>query len=144
MFSIARRQALFARQNVIASRTVVNSSRCLHQTATRSYPRKDAQDKDSIKAEPTEYSKSGSDYAAASEEAAFSADKTRPEEQRAAESKESPAALDNSPANTHLGDSKSKKDDAGASPSESKSSQGSRARSSGGGSPNKQGSGPAA
>lgn len=45
--------------------------------------RKDTQDKDSLKPEPTEYSKSGSDdAAAATEKAAFDPSSTRPEEEQ--------------------------------------------------------------
>lgn len=52
--------------------------------------RKDAQDKDSLKPEPNEYSKSGSDdAAAATEKAAFDPSQTRPEEERATAGRES-------------------------------------------------------
>lgn len=52
------------------------------QTSTRQLARKDAQDKDSLKPESNEYSKSGSDAeSAAVEDAAFNPDKTSPEEQ---------------------------------------------------------------
>ena len=45
--------------------------------------RKDTQDKDSLKPEPNEYSKSGSDdAAAATEKAAFDPSSTRPEEEQ--------------------------------------------------------------
>ena len=47
------------------------------------YPRKDSQDKDSINTDATEYSKSGTDDAAAQqEEAAFDPEKTDPVEQK--------------------------------------------------------------
>ncbi|SLM34063.1 hypothetical protein LPUS_02737 [Lasallia pustulata] len=47
------------------------------------YPRKDSQDKDSIQAEATEYSKSGTDDdAARQEEAAFDPEKTSPEDEK--------------------------------------------------------------
>lgn len=86
MLPILRRQAVCFRQGTIVAGTPAN----LHgfKTATRSYARKDSQDKDSIVTESTEYSKSGSDSKAAHEEAAFSRDKTRPEEQKAAEASE--------------------------------------------------------
>lgn len=42
---------------------------------------KDTQDKDSLKPESNEYSKSGSDAQAAQDDAAFDPSKTRPEEQ---------------------------------------------------------------
>ena len=52
--------------------------------------RKDTQDKDSLKPEPNEYSKSGSDDAAAAVEgAAFDPSETRPEEAHARAAKES-------------------------------------------------------
>ena len=52
------------------------------QTSLSRYPRKDSQDRESINAEPTEYSKSGSDAGAAKqEEAAFDPETTRPEEE---------------------------------------------------------------
>lgn len=59
-------------------------------STARQFARKDAQGKDDMKIEPNEYSKSGSDTAAAGvEETAFSPDKTRPEEQHDHASKES-------------------------------------------------------
>ena len=52
--------------------------------------RKDTQDKDSLKPEPNEYSKSGSDDAAAAVEgAAFDPNQTRPEEEQSRAAKES-------------------------------------------------------
>lgn len=52
--------------------------------------RKDTQHKDSLKPEPNEYSKSGSDDAAAAvESAAFDPQKTSPEEQQATADRES-------------------------------------------------------
>jgi hypothetical protein len=52
--------------------------------------RKDTQDKDSLKPEPNEYSKSGSDdAAAATEKAAFDPSSTRPEEEQAMAGRES-------------------------------------------------------
>lgn len=58
------------------------ASRPLH-VSSRALARKDAQDKDSLKPEPNEYSKSASDDQAAKsmEDTAFSPDKTSPEEQ---------------------------------------------------------------
>lgn len=50
------------------------------QTSTRlAFPRKDAQDKDSLKPESNEYSKSGSDQASAQSDAAFDPSTTKPE-----------------------------------------------------------------
>ena len=58
------------------------SDRTFIQQAWLAYPRKDSQDKDSIDTEATEYSKSGTDDAAArQEDAAFDPNKTDPEEQ---------------------------------------------------------------
>jgi hypothetical protein len=55
-----------------------------------SFARKDTQDKDSLKPEPNEYSKSGSDDAAAAvEQAAFDPNQTRPEQEQATAEKES-------------------------------------------------------
>jgi hypothetical protein len=54
------------------------SPRFLSTTRAR-LAQKDAQDKDSLKPRSTEYSKSGSDDAAASSDAAFNPDKTSPE-----------------------------------------------------------------
>jgi len=52
--------------------------------------RKDAQSKDSLKPEPNEYSKSGSDdAAAATEKAAFDPSKTSPEAEKASAARES-------------------------------------------------------
>lgn len=45
----------------------------------RSYPRKDSQDRDSLNPRSTEYSKSGSDDAAAASNTAFDPEKTAPE-----------------------------------------------------------------
>lgn len=54
------------------------------------FARKDTQDKDSLKPEPNEYSKSGSDDAAAAVEgAAFDPSQTRPEQAHARAEKES-------------------------------------------------------
>lgn len=56
----------------------LTTSRFLSTTPTR-FAAKDAQDKDSLKPRSTEYSKSGSDDAAASSDAAFNPNKTSPE-----------------------------------------------------------------
>ena len=68
---------------------VVNNTRPLSYTS-QFLARKDAQDKDSLKPEPNEYSKSGSDDEAARiEETAFDPNKTSPEEQHASAEGES-------------------------------------------------------
>ena len=56
--------------------------RFLSSTSTR-FAQKDAQDKDSLKPQSTEYSKSGSDDGAAHSDAAFNPSKTSPEEAEA-------------------------------------------------------------
>lgn len=59
--------------------------------------RKDTQDKDSLKPEPNEYSKSGSDDAAAAVEgAAFDPNQTRPEQEHASAAKESGSEVSSS------------------------------------------------
>ncbi|KAI9806562.1 MAG: hypothetical protein M1833_003749 [Piccolia ochrophora] len=59
---------------------LVSHPRTLSTTPTTHLPRKDAQDKDSINTESTEYSKSGSDAAsAAQEQAAFDPTETDPQ-----------------------------------------------------------------
>ena len=73
------------------------NTRFLSPTATRPFSstlptpaRKDTQDKDSLKPEPNDYSKSGSDdAAAATEKAAFDPSSTRPEEEQATADRES-------------------------------------------------------
>ena len=77
----------------------VNSTRIAPRTTTATRPfsaslpqlaRKDAQDKDSLKPEPNEYSKSGSDdAAAATEKAAFDPSQTRPEQEKETAGRES-------------------------------------------------------
>ncbi|KAF2825311.1 hypothetical protein CC86DRAFT_41975 [Ophiobolus disseminans] len=61
--------------------------RFLSTTPAR-FAQKDAQDKDSLKPRSTEYSKSGSDDAAASSDAAFNPNKTSPEEAEATAERE--------------------------------------------------------
>ena len=51
-------------------------------TSTRYLAAKDSMDKDTVKPEPNEYSKSGSDDGAALEDAAFDPSQTSPEQQR--------------------------------------------------------------
>ncbi|MCJ1479840.1 hypothetical protein MMC13_008526 [Lambiella insularis] len=58
-------------------------NRSFTNTTHTSYPRADAQDKDSMNTEANEYAKSGTDDDAARQEsAAFDPDKTNPEEQK--------------------------------------------------------------
>ena len=59
------------------------TSRSLFQSAFVAYPRKDSQDKDSVQPESSEYSKSGTDDGAASQdEAAFDPDQTSPQQEK--------------------------------------------------------------
>lgn len=72
------------------------ASRPFSQAPTR-LARKDTQDKDSLKPEPNEYSKSGSDDAAAAVEgAAFDPNQTRPEQEHASAAKESGSEVSSS------------------------------------------------
>lgn len=65
-------------------------SRRFHFTARR-YPRKDAQDKDSLAPDSNEYSKSaGDDKSAQIEKTAFDPKQTAPEEQQASAAEEGP------------------------------------------------------
>jgi len=81
-------------------------SRQLHRSTLLSFPRKGNEDKDSINTEATEYSKSGTDDAAAkNEEAAFDPSRTSPESEhsKAGEgNEESGNPLDVSPANQEI------------------------------------------
>ena len=83
---------MFLRRSALAVRArvpVVPATRTFSSAPT-SFARKDTQDKDSMKIEPNEYSKSGSDNAAAAvENTAFNPNQTRPEEQHASAEKES-------------------------------------------------------
>ncbi|KAL8693930.1 MAG: hypothetical protein Q9218_001344 [Villophora microphyllina] len=57
--------------------------RSLSQSTRLAYPRKDSQDKDSLKPEATEYSKSGTDDASArQEDTAFDPSTTNPQDQK--------------------------------------------------------------
>ena len=90
--SIARRR-LFLSQPRFIPTTATNpiAIRHLHATTTRPYPRKDTQDRESMNTESNEYSKSGggdNSAAAATEDVAFSADKTKPEEEHDAAEQE--------------------------------------------------------
>lgn len=88
MFTSATRRCLTFRSRPVTR--FATATRQLQVSSRQQYPRKDAQDKDSLAPESNEYSKSGSDaQSAATEEAAFSGDKTRPEEQEQHAAKES-------------------------------------------------------
>ncbi|KAJ4371866.1 hypothetical protein N0V86_008420 [Didymella sp. IMI 355093] len=100
------------------------------------FAQKGAEDKDSIKTTSNEYSKSGSDDAAAHSDAAFDPNQTSPEAAEATAEKEAGGAdnaLNVSPGNhevSHAND-----------PQIGGASQGTNDKSSGAGSPNKQGGG---
>jgi hypothetical protein len=57
-------------------------NRAFTQTPLAQYPRKDSQDKDSIDATPTEYSKSGTDADSAHSSTAFDPSQTKPETEK--------------------------------------------------------------
>ncbi|EKD15199.1 hypothetical protein MBM_06415 [Drepanopeziza brunnea f. sp. 'multigermtubi' MB_m1] len=109
-------------------------ARPLSHSAIRAYPRKDSQDKDSIDTEATEYSKSGSDDAAARQEkAAFDPSTTDPQQEKeiaGAGNEESGNPLEVSPANPEVSKQRGQQE-GGAESSPGKE------RQSGGGSPNK-------
>ncbi|KAK4507675.1 hypothetical protein PRZ48_001410 [Zasmidium cellare] len=127
------------------------------QSSTRQLASKeDLLDKDRINTESREYSKSGGDSAAAAtEDAAFSADKTRPEEEHDAASRQSGGLdgllkqaqdannpLNVSPANQAVSQPKGVQEGKVTEGSAGETGQGSeRARTSGGGSPSKAGGG---
>ncbi|OQO11170.1 hypothetical protein B0A48_05426 [Cryoendolithus antarcticus] len=131
MFSPSLRRSLLARPAFAAAR---RTTRPISQSA-RLAAHKDAQDKDSMKIEPNENTKSGSDPgAAAVEDAAFSRDKTRPEQQHAAAEKESGKdgnPLDVSPANQDVSKARDPQE-GGSEGSASQAGEDERARTSGG------------
>ncbi|KAH7381476.1 hypothetical protein DE146DRAFT_287245 [Phaeosphaeria sp. MPI-PUGE-AT-0046c] len=82
-----RYQPTRALQCLARTRQTSLAPRFLSTTPAR-FAQKDAQDKDSLKPRSTEYSKSGSDDAAASSDAAFNPNKTSPEEAEATAERE--------------------------------------------------------
>jgi hypothetical protein len=60
------------------------STRFLSTTPAVSFPRKNAQNREDINTDATEYSKSGTDADAAADDQAFDPSKTRPEDEKAA------------------------------------------------------------
>ncbi|KAI9872700.1 MAG: hypothetical protein M1830_001278 [Pleopsidium flavum] len=121
------------------------SVRPFHTPTTLSYPRKDSQDKDDLKPEATEYSKSGTDDGAAKEmDAAFNPEITSPEGEKgkAAEGNgDSNNPLEVSPANTDVSHARDSQEGGAQSSSSSSGSQSDRKRSSGQGSVAKNGKG---
>ncbi|KAH7074294.1 hypothetical protein FB567DRAFT_537100 [Paraphoma chrysanthemicola] len=76
------------------------NARFLSTTQPTRFPAKDTQDKDSLNPQSTEYSKSGTDDAAASSDAAFNPNTTSPEAaERTAENEEGVNSLNVSPGN---------------------------------------------
>ncbi|KAH7069693.1 hypothetical protein BKA63DRAFT_87792 [Paraphoma chrysanthemicola] len=76
------------------------NARFLSTTRPTRFPAKDTQDKDSLNPQSTEYSKSGTDDAAASSDAAFNPNTTSPEAaERTAENEEGGNSLNVSPGN---------------------------------------------
>ena len=79
MFRCQLSRHFLRRTSATNFRTSSLHPRYLSLTPSARYPRKDTQDKDSIDTSSNEYSKSGSDDAAASSNAAFDSSKTSPE-----------------------------------------------------------------
>ncbi|KAK0281286.1 hypothetical protein LTR35_007662 [Friedmanniomyces endolithicus] len=146
MFTSTLRRSLAMRPATRAGRRVL-TPRPFH-ILPRQLARKDTQDKDSLKPEPSEYSKSGSDDAAAAvDDAAFNPDITSPEQEQASAKEQSGSDAENplevSPANQEV--SKPKEQLQGQTEGSSAESGGSgssgRQRTSGGSSPPKSGGG---
>ncbi|KAF1359255.1 hypothetical protein EJ07DRAFT_120537 [Lizonia empirigonia] len=117
------------------SRTQFTTPRFL-STSRPSFAQKDAQDKDSIKTTSNEYTKSGSDDAAAHTDAAFDPKQTSPEAAESSAEKEAGGqdkSLNVSPGNPEV----SQPND----PEIGGASQGTNNKASAAGSPNKQGGG---
>ncbi|KAF1911966.1 hypothetical protein BDU57DRAFT_523235 [Ampelomyces quisqualis] len=111
------------------------TSRFLSTTPTR-FAQKDAQDKDSLVPRSTEYSKSGSDDAAASSDAAFNPSKTSPESAEATSEKEAgskDSTLNASPANKEISEPNSASAGGNGGAPQSKGSGGGSAPKAGGG-----------
>jgi len=101
-----RFQPARAIQRVNLSRAAIARPQFFSTTPTR-FAQKDAQDKDSLKPRSTEYSKSGSDDAAAHSDAAFDPNKTSPEEAEKTAEKEAGGKkndLNVSPGNKDISD----------------------------------------
>ncbi|EME48339.1 hypothetical protein DOTSEDRAFT_120969 [Dothistroma septosporum NZE10] len=121
-------------------------TRTFTTTSLRCNDKENLMNKDSINTDSREYSKTGGDSSAATEDAAFDPQQTSPEEQHESAKRESGGSnnpLNVSPANKEISDpNDANKGGATGSPSETGSGSGSgRERSSGGGSPKKSGGG---
>ncbi|KAH8722912.1 hypothetical protein GQ44DRAFT_621523 [Phaeosphaeriaceae sp. PMI808] len=94
-----------------ATRSTIVAPRFV-STTPNLFAQKDAQDKDSLKPRSTEYSKTGSDDAAAHSDAAFNPNKTSPEEAEAtAEREEGGNSLNVSPSNEKISEPNHQKTD---------------------------------
>ncbi|MCJ1327349.1 hypothetical protein MMC10_004018 [Thelotrema lepadinum] len=94
------RLASLSKRAPFSSHIALPLARPLSTTPLRLYPRKDSQDRESINTDATEYSKSGSDDAAAQKDVAFEPGNTKPEEAMGkAEQEGNGNPLDASPAN---------------------------------------------
>ncbi|KAF2804642.1 uncharacterized protein BDZ99DRAFT_451766 [Mytilinidion resinicola] len=123
------------------TKIAVVRSQHLHSTPIRAFPRKDDQDRESLNPQSTEYSKSGSDDAAAGGEAAFDPSTTSPEAEKESGEKEAGkhSALNVSPGNREVSEARgSEEGGAQSSPGKEGSE---RSRTSGGGSAPKAGGG---
>jgi len=94
LIRLATRQSL--RRITQSPRYISTPVRTFTQTPLARYPRKDSQDKDSIDASATEYSKSGTDDSAAHKSSAFDPSDTDPQSEK---DNAEGSALDVSPAN---------------------------------------------
>jgi len=92
------RRGISGNNSASTSTTNTSPSSSFHTSARYAYPQKDTQDKDSLKPRSTEYSKSGSDDAAASG-TAFDPNQTKPETEKKNEDENE---LEVSPANTKV------------------------------------------
>ncbi|KAF2259512.1 hypothetical protein CC78DRAFT_537046 [Lojkania enalia] len=72
----------FPTRRLFSRPATLSLARPLSSTPRSLLPRKDTQDKDSLNPTSTEYSKSGSDDAAAHDDAAFNPNKTSPETEK--------------------------------------------------------------
>nr|POF04543.1 hypothetical protein CFP56_56024 [Quercus suber] len=122
----------------------VNFAARQFQTSIRlALPNKDAQDKDSMKIESNEYSKTGSDQGAAQDSAAFDPSTTKPESEEAesakGEGKSSKEPASVSPQNHEVSKPNKGSDQESGSPRQTGQGPTDRSATSGGGSPKKSG-----
>ncbi|SMR42363.1 unnamed protein product [Zymoseptoria tritici ST99CH_1E4] len=137
MFARTLRQTSLRRTPFATGQTSRLAASSNYTTTSIRSAKKGAEDRDSISTESTEYSKSGGDGAASTvEDAAFSPDKTRPEEQYDSAKKEAGGESENplsvSPANQEISKPKEGKPEPVAGSKSEAGSGGERARTSGG------------